>query len=132
MPNMQVVDRTGQELMLAELLDAGIPTVIVFVDPKGCTHCLELFPEIAQWQAKYHGNLNLLVLSTRLSPSDWEIADKAKVDNILEQSVYEAFESFEVPKIPSATVIHPSGTIWAPIAIGPEGIYDLLELASKR
>jgi peroxiredoxin len=131
-PGFALTGLNGGPSTLDALRAAGKPVVLLFTDP-GCGPCTALLPEISRWQHAHAAQATIVLVSR-----GGEEANRAKhtefgVVNILMQDDREVAESYRVAGTPSGVLVLPNGTIGSPVAVGAEGIRNLVErIATAR
>jgi peroxiredoxin len=124
-PTFTLPTLEGEPATLDLLRAAGKPVLLLFTDP-GCGPCTTLLPDVSRWQ-QVHAPHATFVLVSR----GGEQANRAKrtefgVSNILLQQDREVAESYRVAGTPSGVVVRPDGTVGSHIAVGADGIRQLV------
>jgi peroxiredoxin len=124
-PNFELPDTAGENVDLDDLLEPGLPVVLVFTDPN-CGPCREILPLVADWQRERGDQLTIAVLSE--GDSETTAAKQAELGlrSVLVQHEREVAEAYESWGTPTAVLISPEGLIASPLGTGSNGVHDLV------
>jgi uncharacterized membrane protein YphA (DoxX/SURF4 family)/thiol-disulfide isomerase/thioredoxin len=122
-PAWQLADEAGAPATLDELLGAGAPLVLVFLDPD-CGACSGLLPDLARWQDDAALPLKLVTVSRRDGTSRAYAAHGLRPVFLQEGS--EVADAYGVSGWPAAVLVRPDGTIGSPVVMGAEAIRHLV------
>ena len=118
----------GEEATLNTLLAAGNPVLLVFSSPT-CGPCVDLLPELAQWQRTHADHFTLAVVNRgAVETVRAKVADHP-LTNVLIQKDNEVATAYQSTGTPSAVLIAPDGKIRSPLAAGPNAVRDLVKRA---
>lgn len=124
-PSFVLSDIAGREHALAELLAAGKPLLLLFMDPK-CGPCNALLPDVSRWQREYTDTATFVVISRGDPDSNRVKVEEHGLGLVLLQRDYEAATAYEAHGTPSAVLVRPDGTIGAAVAPGADAIRSLV------
>lgn len=122
--SLRTVD--GERIALADLLEPGLPLLLVFTSPT-CGQCSVLMPKVGDWQRDHTDAVTVAVLSggkPKLVREETEGVERVLLDKDL--AIYEAYD---VNGTPSAVLVADDGTIATWTAAGAEWIETLFEQA---
>jgi peroxiredoxin/uncharacterized membrane protein YphA (DoxX/SURF4 family) len=126
-PSFALQDLRGGTLTLDNLLAHKKPILLVFTDPN-CPTCVELLPEIAQWQQGLAARLTIGLISVGdLKQNEGKLA-RYQLTTILLQKEKEIADLYKVVATPSAVLIRSDHTIGTRLAEGPDAIRDLVAM----
>jgi peroxiredoxin len=118
-PDFALLDRTGETRRIADLLEPGVPLMLLFTSPT-CAPCTALMPELATWRDAFDGALRIVLLSQGTKdelPPDVEV--------LIDEGGLVA-QTYRYEGTPGAVLISPDGTITSQVASGRQRILDLL------
>jgi peroxiredoxin len=121
-PAFELPDLSGKAWTLDDLLAAGTPAMLIFVDPE-CDACEALVPEIGRWQRDYQG-ITIAVI-TRKGAERARFEENGVVPVLVEEDV-EVATAYEVQVTPTAVIVGPDGLIASHSARGPDRTRTLL------
>jgi peroxiredoxin/uncharacterized membrane protein YphA (DoxX/SURF4 family) len=124
-PNFQLTGVDGETLTLEDLRSQGRAIMLIFTDPN-CRPCGELLPEAAQWREEHAHDIAIVVVSRGTPEENIKKIEGLNLKPVLLQQDFEVAESYEVDRTPSAVIVHPSGVIGSPVAVGTVAIRILL------
>jgi peroxiredoxin len=128
-PDFQLTDLMGDRRALADALAAGLPTLLVFVDP-ACIACMGLLPEIADWQASLSSSLTLLVVTRGSARANKEKVADLAVQSVLLQRTDEVARAYGVDATPAGVLISGDGHLAETVVVGAAEIRRLVESAA--
>jgi hypothetical protein len=123
-PGFDLPARGGGSLSLDGLLRPGRPLLLVFADPD-CGPCIDLAPEVAEWQRRYTDRLTIAVIE-RAGERPAADADRHGRRNVLLQRDREVAEAFGVLATPSALRLDAEGRVEGLPASGSAAIRALV------
>jgi hypothetical protein len=128
-PEFTLSAHNGEPVSLRSVMGEhrGKTLVLVFSSP-GCGPCVELLPELRDWQSAHEGAVTLAII-TRPSDNGGPSEVERPFRHVLLQQEYEVMEGFGAPGTPSAVMITGDGTVGSPVAVGAEAIRALLRQA---
>lgn len=115
----------GETLTLDALRAAGKPVVLLFTDPH-CVPCNGLMPDVGRWQREQAANLTLAVVSRGAVESNRAKSAEHGLVSVLVQQGDEVADAYQAHGTPSAVLVRADGTIGSPVALGPDGIRNLV------
>jgi peroxiredoxin/uncharacterized membrane protein YphA (DoxX/SURF4 family) len=124
-PNFQLTGVDGETRTLEELRSQGRAVMLIFTDPN-CRPCGELLPEAAQWREEHAHDIAIAVVSRGTPEENVEKIEGLNLSPVLLQQDFEVAESYEIDRTPSAVIVHPSGVVGSPVAVGTVAIRILL------
>jgi peroxiredoxin/uncharacterized membrane protein YphA (DoxX/SURF4 family) len=127
-PEFSLSGLHGETLTLEALRSSGKPVMALFTDP-GCGPCNALLPEVGLWQEERAHKITLALVSRGEVEENKTKASEHALKNVLLQKDWEISESYEVRGTPSAVLVSADGKVASPVAVGDEGIRDLLSYA---
>lgn len=127
-PPFELPDLEGRPVSLGDLLEPGLPTVLVFSDP-GCSACGPLMPVLASVERERRGELTLAVVSRGSVEENLAKLEQATFEPVLLQDEREVMETYLAHGVPSAVLIDPGGVIASPLATGADRVEALLSRA---
>jgi thiol-disulfide isomerase/thioredoxin len=119
-----------EEVSLNGLLAAGKPLLLIFSSVT-CGACLDLLPEIVQWQRTHAAHLTLAVINHGEITAVRAKVGNDELKNILVQRENEVAAAYQVVGTPSALLIGVDGTIRSPLAAGVPAVRELVNRASR-
>jgi thiol-disulfide isomerase/thioredoxin/uncharacterized membrane protein YphA (DoxX/SURF4 family) len=129
-PAFRLPTLNGEDATLSTLLAAGKPVLMVFSSPT-CGPCVDLLPELAQWQRTHAGHFTLAVVNRgEVDKVRAKVADHA-LTNVLVQKDNEVAAAYQSTGTPSAVLIAADGKIRSPLATGLNGVRDLVKRATQ-
>lgn len=123
-PDFELPGLDGSSVSLAQLLRPGRSLLLVFADPQ-CGPCIELAPEIAEWQRRYGDALTVAVIERRGERGS-DAVDTHGRRNVLLQRTREIADRYRVDATPSALLIGPDGRVKSEPASGGAAIRALV------
>lgn len=118
----------GGSTTLDDLLAAGLPLMLVFSHP-GCTPCVAMLPEIADWQSAYGGALNIALISQGRADDNRAAFAEHGIERVLLQREREIADAYEAYATPSAVLVSKEGIITSPVAQGAAAIRAMISSA---
>jgi thiol-disulfide isomerase/thioredoxin/uncharacterized membrane protein YphA (DoxX/SURF4 family) len=117
-PSFELPDVERRPVTLEALCARGRPVVLLFVGPN-CGSCVELFPDLARWNAALADEITLAVISNGGLKHE-QIAEHLRPlgdVTALVQTGQEVADSYRILATPTALVIDPQGRV-ASVAAG--------------
>ena len=127
-PAFALPDLRGGTTTLDDLLAAGLPLMLVFSHP-GCTPCVAMLPEIANWQRSHGADLNIAVISEGNNDDNRAAAAEHGIERVLLQREREIADAYEAYATPSSVLVSREGIIASPVAQGAPAIRVLIHSA---
>jgi uncharacterized membrane protein YphA (DoxX/SURF4 family)/thiol-disulfide isomerase/thioredoxin len=124
-PEFDLAPLRGVAGTLQDLLADRRPVVLVFVSAS-CGPCLEMLPEIGEWQASLAHALTLPVIFTGQRDEILGLAGGARLSLALAQQANEVFELYRLRATPAAVLVQPDGTIGSAAVEGSPAIEALI------
>jgi peroxiredoxin/uncharacterized membrane protein YphA (DoxX/SURF4 family) len=125
-PSFSLPNEHGQLVTLDSLRGSGKPVMLIF-SAHDCPVCVELLPEVANWERAHRASLIIAVLD-RVKPD--HVTDNGaamhSLTTVLLQPDGEVARLYEVAGTPSAVIVRPDGTIGSAMAPGAAAIRALL------
>jgi peroxiredoxin len=127
-PDLALSDLEGQERRIGEFF--GEPFVLTFFNT-ACGYCRELAPQLAELPK---GSPRMVLISSGDPEELRALAGEHgwKFDVLREDENWTAFTSYEPVGTPSAYLVDGDGKIAEALAVGSEGVLQLLEFAPAR
>lgn len=125
-PEFALRDLEGRTVTLDALLAGGRAAMLLFVDPN-CAPCSSLMPDIARWQREYAEGMTFALVSTGKVKANRAKVEEHGVSGLLLQKKVEVAQAYKFGGTPSGVIVHPSGTIGSPLAVGTDEIRALLD-----
>jgi peroxiredoxin/uncharacterized membrane protein YphA (DoxX/SURF4 family) len=124
-PGFTLPAASGEAVTLQSLAAAGKPVVLVFTDPD-CAPCVELTPELGEWQREYGDRLTVAVITRKDDGHEPAWIAEHGVHPVLIQDRTEVLDAYEAFGTPSAVVVAPDTTIASRAAFGADAIRALV------
>lgn len=125
-PSFATADTTGASVSLADLLEPGLPLLLLFTSPS-CGPCKELLPKVAAWQAEHAGLLTIAIANGGDRDASMAEAQEYRLERVLSDHDLAVHDAYEANGTPSAVLIAPDGTIASHVAAGSDWIEQMLE-----
>ena len=125
-PDFELPDLSGKITAFEHLLAKAKPMLFFFVSPT-CTPCQALLPEIEEWQSELKDKVEFVFISTGKPKENAEKFGGANFKQILLQEDKEVSALFNAKWTPTAVFINADGLIASHLAVGDEGIRDLVK-----
>jgi peroxiredoxin len=125
-PQFALPSLSGEQQSLGDLLAAGRPLLLLFIDPN-CRPCWALLPPIARWQREHRDSLQYGVISVGTSEESRSKFAEVGLSSVLFQHRREVAEAYHVSGTPSAVLVRPDGRMGSDIVAGVEAIEALVE-----
>ena len=119
---------SGDQLSLDDLLQPGLPLLLLFTSPS-CGPCQALLADISRWQTDHQDSLTLATLSSGDLAAIHAEAEEHSLERVLVDHELAVFEAYQASGTPSAVLISPDGQIASYIASGSDEIEQLVERA---
>ena len=123
-PDFELRRLHGGVLTLASELAAGLPLLLVFVDP-GCGPCMVLLPELSAWQLELHERVTIVIVSRGIAEQNSAKIDPHGLTCVALQHDREVAIAYQAHATPSAVLVGADGRIASPVAAGAEAIRRL-------
>jgi thiol-disulfide isomerase/thioredoxin len=123
-PRLGGRDRDGRVVTLEMLAKSGRATLLVFADPD-CHYCLELSPELSDWQESYGEALTVAVV-TRLANRD-DPTWLPEIATVIYEVEDEITQAYGIHSTPAALVIDSSGYVRTRPVFGRDAIRSLMK-----
>ena len=130
-PEFRLPALDGPVTSLRDLLAAGQPVALTFVDPR-CGPCTELLPELARWHRDHASRLSMAVISTGTAEANHQTADRYGAGLVLLQQDREISDAYAVYGTPGMVLVGVDGRISSHAAAGRTAIYELLAAAAAE
>ena len=124
-PEFRLPALDGQDTSLQDLLAAGQPVALTFVDPR-CGPCTELLPELARWRSDHASRLSMAVISTGTAEANRTTADRYGPGLVLLQQDREISDAYAAYGTPAMVVVGADRRISSHTAAGGPAIRTLL------
>lgn len=127
-PGFVAQDEAGASVTLDDLLEPGLPLLLLFTNP-ACGPCIDLLPEVAAWQDAYADRITIAIATGADDEADEIDATGAPahgLERVLVDHDLAIYDAFRAAGTPSAVLIAPDGTIASHVAPGSEWIEQLL------
>jgi thiol-disulfide isomerase/thioredoxin/uncharacterized membrane protein YphA (DoxX/SURF4 family) len=125
-PDFELPDLSGRTVAFEQLLAKGKPMLFFFVSPT-CSPCEALLPEIEEWQTGLQDKVEFIFISTGKAEENAEKFGGVSFKQILLQEDKEVSALFHAKWTPTAIFINSDGIIASHLAVGDDGIRDLLK-----
>lgn len=125
-PRFELPDLNGELVSLDSLVAKGKPLFLLFTSAI-CGPCQELMPDVAQWIRDYSDEMGFVIISQGSAELNRAKAEEYGIPNMLLQQEHEVADSFLVRGTPSAVILRIDGSIYSPLAEGPDAIRALVE-----
>jgi methylamine dehydrogenase accessory protein MauD len=130
-PDFELPSLDGNTVTLESLRASGKPVVLLFTSPD-CGPCVEIFPQIEQWQAKHSATLTIAVVSEGDRGQNATMASEHALTNVLLQEDWEVGEAYGADWTPSAVLIYPDGTMGSPMHGGTREVMEFLARTGEK
>lgn len=124
-PSFAMRSLSGASVTLADLLSAGNPLLLVFVDPQ-CAPCAAFVPRIQAWQAPLQSKLRIAVVSRGGVDENMAKYGALGPANVLLQEDREISNQYKMLATPSAVALSAAGTVLFTAAVGDAAIEKLV------
>ena len=125
-PDFELPDLTGRTVAFDHLLSSVKPLLFFFVSPT-CGPCAALLPEIEEWQKELREKVEFVFISSGTAAANTEKFGGGAFKRILLQENMEVSELFHAKWTPTAIFINSDGIIASHLAVGDDGIRDLMK-----
>jgi len=129
-PGFTLDDLRGRTVTMDALRDRGRPLLLVFASP-GCASCVEVLPQLGNWQRALSERLTIAVISTGDPGSHEAWEQEYGLDDVLLQKDVEVAEAYRIRGTPSAVIVTRDGTVASNPAETVFGIEPLLRMALR-
>lgn len=123
-PSFELPSLAGSTVTLRSLLAMGRPMLLVFSDPH-CGPCLELAPDIAEWQRLHSDELTIAVIERRNGPTA-DRPDEHGRRTVLFQRESEVSDAYGALGTPSAVLVGSDGRVASSVTGGAAAIGNLV------
>ena len=127
-PAFVVTDTSGAKVSLAELLDPGLPLLLVFTS-RNCGPCKMLLPKVAAWQRELGTQLTIAIASGSKESESIAEAHEYGLERVLIDHKLKLYDAYQASGTPSAVLVTPDGRIGSHVAPGAEWIGNLINQA---
>jgi thiol-disulfide isomerase/thioredoxin/uncharacterized membrane protein YphA (DoxX/SURF4 family) len=125
-PRFELPDLSGKVVAFDQLLSKAKPLLFFFVSPT-CAPCQALLPEIEEWQNELKDNVEFIFISSGKAEANAEKFGGSNFKQILLQEDKEVSSLFHAKWTPTAVFINADGIIASHLAVGDDGIRDLVK-----
>src|SRR5215204_3126274 len=125
-PDFELPDLSGRIVTLEQLLKGVKPLLFFFVSPT-CGPCQALLPEIEEWQNELKGKVEFVFISSGAPEANAEKFGAGSFKQILLQEDKEISSLFNAKWTPTAVFINSDGIIASHLAVGDDGIRELVK-----
>lgn len=125
-PAFELPDLNGEIVSLESLVAGGKPLMFIFSSPT-CGPCQEMVPEIGQWIRDYSDSMKFVLISQGSADLNRVKATEHGIAPVLLQQEHEVADAYLVRGTPSAVILRTDGSIYSPLAEGPDAIRALVE-----
>jgi peroxiredoxin/uncharacterized membrane protein YphA (DoxX/SURF4 family) len=128
-PHFALPDLEGTTVTLESLCARGRPVVLFFAGPN-CGSCVEMFPDLARWNAALSEKVTFAVISNGGLPREQIAEHLSPLGDVtaLVQHGQEIADSYRIIVTPTAIVIDPRGVIVSVPASGAREIEALVRI----
>ena len=127
-PAFTTATASGDSLSLTDLLEPGLPLLLLFTSPS-CGPCQALLPDISRWQTDHVDSLTLATVSNGdLAAIRAEVEEHALQRVLLDHDLA-IYEAYQANGTPGAVLISADGQIASYLASGSDEIEQLVERA---
>ena len=130
-PAFAATDTNGARISLAELLEPGLPLLLIFTS-RSCGPCKLLLPKVAAWQRELNAQLTVAVASGGNQQESIAEAREYGLERVLVDHDLAIYEAYQASGTPSAVLITPGGKVGSYVAPGAEWIERLLNGAATQ
>lgn len=124
-PDFSLSDTLGGTSTLDELLEPGLPLLVLFTNPT-CGPCAELMPMVSTWRSEHGKALTIEVVSTGEPDAVRAEAEEHGLDRLLIDEGLAMSRAYEANGTPSAVMISPEREIASWVASGSDWVERLL------
>jgi thiol-disulfide isomerase/thioredoxin/uncharacterized membrane protein YphA (DoxX/SURF4 family) len=125
-PAFELPDVGGNLVSLKNLLAKGKPLLFFYVSPT-CGPCAALLPELEESQTELKDQVEFVFISSGKAADNAEKFGGSSFNRILLQEDKEVSTLFNAKWTPTAIFVNADGIIASHLAVGDEGIRDLLK-----
>jgi thiol-disulfide isomerase/thioredoxin/uncharacterized membrane protein YphA (DoxX/SURF4 family) len=129
-PRFELEDVRGGTVSLEQVLDPGLPLLLLFTSP-ACGPCRALLPRVAAWQREHADTLTIALLSAGDREEVRRDADEHGLANVLLDSELTAHHAYEAIGTPSAVLVSRDGHIAGWVAAGEDAVAELVAEATE-
>jgi thiol-disulfide isomerase/thioredoxin len=127
-PAFTVETVSGNSASLADLLEPGLPLLLLFTSPS-CGPCRTLLPAFSHWQTEHAQSLTLAVLSGGKPEAVRAEAAEHGLERVLIDHDLAVYDAYQTSGTPGAVLISAAGRIASYVASGAEEIEQLVDRA---
>jgi thiol-disulfide isomerase/thioredoxin len=124
-PDFELPDLTGRIVAFEHLLTSVKPILFFFVSPT-CGPCTAILPEIEEWQNELRDKVEFVFISSGTPEANAEKFGGG-FKRILLQKETEVSALFNAKWTPTAVFVNSDGIIASHLAVGDDGIRDLMK-----
>jgi peroxiredoxin len=129
-PSFELPALDGTQQSLGTLLAPAKSVLLIFSSPT-CGPCVDLMPEVAQWQRTHASQLTIAVVNRGTAEAVRAKAGEISPAHLLLQREGEVASAYAVSGTPSAVLVGTDGNIRSPLAAGPSAIRELVTNATQ-
>jgi uncharacterized membrane protein YphA (DoxX/SURF4 family) len=108
-PGFALAAARGEGRSLNEFRDAGLPVLLLFVDPQ-CGPCRALLPDVGRWQTTLAQRLPIVVIGSGKHEQLRHLSERHAVHILMEEGS-EVFEAYRLRDTPSAVLVGADGIV---------------------
>lgn len=124
-PHFEVPSTTGGIVSLSNVVEDGLPAVLVFTS-SNCASCADLLPDLARWQQSYESVVSVVPLGIGPAADNKKKADSVGLRPFGLDEDGSVARSFGYTVTPAALVVAPDGTITSELVSGTSAIRRLV------
>jgi hypothetical protein len=124
-PTFDLPVLTGDHASIETLTKAGAPVVLIFAGTP-CAACVGLWPDIERWQHDHGAALRIAVVGIGRPQAIEGKLMGTDLQDVLLAGDSRLLEAYRVPRLPSAVIVRPDGTVDSETVTGPAAIGDLV------
>jgi methylamine dehydrogenase accessory protein MauD len=125
-PDFALPSVDGEVVALSELLERGLPVMLLFTDPQ-CGPCESLLPDVVTWQRNYVDRFNTVLIASGSLEDNRNKREQHGLDHVLVQAEHEVAEAYKVNGTPASVLVSTDQLIASAIHTGPDTVRLLVE-----